>query len=65
MFSIFATLAIWKINPKAWLSCYFDACAANNGQVPKDLATFLPWNLSTERLTELRNPHGESISDTS
>jgi transposase len=65
MFSIFATLVIWKINPKAWLTWYFDACANNAGQVPKEPESFLPWNLSAERLTELRNPHSESFSDTS
>ena len=65
MFSIFATLAIWKINPKAWLTWYLDACAANAGQAPNDPANFLPWNLSEERLAELRNPHGEIVSDSS
>ena len=30
MFSIFATLAHWKINPRAWLHWYFDACEAVN-----------------------------------
>jgi transposase len=65
MFSIFATLVIWKINPKTWLAWYFDACATNAGQAPKDPATFLPWNLSEDRLTELRNPKDESLSDTS
>ncbi len=28
LFSLFATLALWKINPRKWLNCYFDACAA-------------------------------------
>jgi transposase len=65
MFSIFATLAIWKINPKAWLTWYLGACAANSGQAPNDPANFLPWNLSEERLAELRNPYGETVSNSS
>ena len=65
MFSIFATLVIWKINPRAWLIWYFDACSARGGQAPEDPATFLPWNLSAVRLEELRNPASESSSDTS
>ena len=56
MFSIFATLILWKINPRTWLSWYFEACAANNGKVPIDVETFLPWNLPDDRLKELRSP---------
>ena len=56
LFSIFATLILWKINPRTWLSWYFEACAANNGKVPIDVKSFLPWNLSDNRLKELRSP---------
>ncbi len=56
MFSIFATLAHWKINPQTWLSWYFDACAAGGGKAPDAPAFFLPWNLSETRLAELQNP---------
>jgi len=48
LFSIFATLLLWKINPRIWLTRYFDACAAAGGKPPDDLAPFLPWNLSPE-----------------
>jgi transposase len=65
MFSIFATLVIWKINPKAWLTWYLNACAENAGQAPNDPTAYLPWNLSEQRLAELRNPHCESFSNTS
>jgi transposase len=54
MFSIFATLILWKLNPRAWLNGYFAACAANGGQAPENPESFLPWNLSEARLTELR-----------
>ena len=42
MFSIFATLAHWKINPRAWLRWYFDAWAASGGEAPNNPASFLP-----------------------
>ena len=56
MFSIFATLVLWKINPRTWLEWYFDACAANDGTPADNPASFLPWNLPEARLAELRNP---------
>jgi transposase len=56
MFSIFATLTLWKINPHKWLSWYFETCAENGGKAPVDSAAFLPWNLLPDRLTDLRNP---------
>jgi transposase len=49
MFSILATLASWNLRPQAWLTWYFDACAAAGGRVPQDIAPFLPWNLTPER----------------
>lgn len=56
MFSILATLALWKINPLAWLSWYFKECANNGGKVPSNFESLLPWNLSADRLGELRKP---------
>ena len=55
MFSIFATLVLWKINPRTWLNWYFAACAAKGGQAAHNPESFLPWNLSEDRWTELRN----------
>ena len=55
MFSIFAMLLLWKINPRTWLTWYFKACAANTGQTPKDFENFLPWNVGYDRLKELRS----------
>ena len=56
LFSIFATLVLWKINPRKWLHWYFEACAASGGQVPDNPASFLPWNLSQEeRLADLQS----------
>jgi transposase len=66
LFSIFATLVLWKINPRKWLSWYFDACAASGGNVPDNPASFLPWNLSEARLAELHSPtSGTPPPDTS
>ena len=55
LFSLFATLALWKINPRKWLTYYFDACAASGGTAPAHPASFLPWNLAEDRLAELRS----------
>ena len=61
LFSIFATLALWKINPRSWLNWYFEACANSGGKAPVDVAEFLPWNLSPDRLSELQSsPAGNS-----
>ena len=66
MFSIFDTLALWKINPQKWLSWYFEACATNGGTAPNNPADFLPWNLSETRLAELQNfSNGEAPDNTS
>jgi transposase len=62
MFSIFATLALWKINPRKWLSWYFEACAADGGKPPDNPASFLPWNLSETRLADLQNSKSSEAS---
>ena len=53
MFSLLATLAHWKINPRLWLTWYLENCAAAGGKVPEDIQQFLPWNLSPERRVAL------------
>jgi len=53
MFTIFQTLLLWKLNPRLWLSEYLQACAHNGGRAPADAESFLPWNLSEERRTQL------------
>lgn len=65
MFSIFATLLLWKINPRTWLEWYFEACAANGGRAADNPASFLPWNLSEARLAELQNPIRVDTNNTS
>lgn len=56
MFSLLATLAHWKINPRLWLMWYLENCAAAGGNAPEDIQPFLPWNLSSERFTALTIP---------
>ena len=55
LFSIFATLSLRKVNSRRWLNWYFEACANSGGTAPDDVAQFLPWNFSTDRLSELQN----------
>jgi transposase len=55
LFTLFMTLVqCWQINPRRWLTEYLQACADNGGCAPQDLASFLPWQLSPERLQTLR-----------
>lgn len=51
LFSLFATLQIWGLNPRTWLSAYLEACAKDGGQAPAHASRFLPWNLSEEQRT--------------
>ena len=65
MFSIFATLALWKINPRRWLCWYFEACAAAGEKAPDKPESFLTWNLSETRVSELQSPTDMRSPDTS
>ena len=64
-FSIFATLALWGLNPRKWLTWYFERCAAAGGKVPEDIQPFLPWNLSQEKKKNLGGPDPTEGDDTS
>src|SRR5207249_11636647 len=52
LFSLVQTLCLWRLNPRAWLTAYLEACAAAGGQAPANLESFLPWNMSAERRQE-------------
>jgi transposase len=66
MFSLLATLAHWKINPRLWLGWYLESCAAAGGKSPDDIGQFLPWNLSPERRMALAEQAASpSTADTS
>ena len=56
MFSLLATLAHWKLNPRRWLTWYLESCAAAGGKAPENIQPFLPWNLSDERRVALGAP---------
>jgi len=53
LFSIFATLDLWKLNSRRWLTWFLEACAAAGGRAPSDISEFLPWNLSGEQRAAL------------
>jgi transposase len=46
LFSLFQTLYLWNINPRAWLTAYLQACAELGGTAPTDVSCWLPWNLT-------------------
>jgi transposase len=49
LFSLFQTLSLWDINPRAWLEAYLGACAEAGGQPPQRPERFLPWQLSEQQ----------------
>jgi transposase len=65
LFSIFATLSMWKLDPRKWLTWYFEQCAAAGGKVPENIQPFLPWNLSEKAKRELGEPGPAQEYDTS
>jgi transposase len=65
LFSILATLSLWKLNPRRWLRWYFERCAEAGGKVPEDIQPFLPWNLGVEKKKELGEPADPKGDDTS
>ena len=56
MFTIFQTLALWKITHNHWLRLYLAACGENHGRAPENLSAFLPWEMSEERRLVLARP---------
>jgi len=65
MFSLLATLALWKLNPRLWLTWYLQSCATAGGKTPEDIEPFLPWNLSDERRAALAMRTSTPDADTS
>jgi len=49
LFSLFQTLYLWNINPRAWLTAYLQACAELGGTAPADVSCWLPWQLPAEQ----------------
>lgn len=50
LFTIFATWEMNKIDVRATLLAYLEACAANGGVPPPNAAQFLPWNTPAPEL---------------
>jgi transposase len=65
MFSILATLSLWKLNPRKWLTWYLEQCAVAGGKVPADIQPFLPWNFEAAKRSELGEPGLPERDDTS
>ena len=65
LFSILATLKLWQINPRLWLTWYLQSCADAGGQPPQNTEQFLPWNLSQEMRTKLQLEISAKRSDSS
>jgi hypothetical protein len=58
-------LSMWKLNPRKWLTWYFEQCAADGGKIPADIPMFLPWTISDEKQKELTTrdlPEGDDTS---
>ena len=49
LFSLFATLSMAGLNVRSWLTEYLNCCAENGGQVPSEIASFLPWSMPPEK----------------
>ena len=56
LFSVFASLEKWDINPRTWLRWFLDACANAGGKAPTDIQPFLPWNMSKEQRQTMTQP---------
>jgi transposase len=65
LFSLLATLELWGINPRLWLTWYLQSCAEAGGQVPSAVESFLPWNLSEARRAQLCQPSAAQKADSS
>jgi transposase len=52
LFSVFQTLCLWGLNPRAWLNAYLQGCAEAGGRAPAELDTFLPWQMPPEQRQE-------------
>jgi len=61
LFSLFATLALSKINIRKWLTWFLQSRAENGGQAPADVDPFLPWKMTEEKRREM----ALDLSDTS
>jgi transposase len=65
MYSVFATMKLWDLNLRTWLTAYLQACADNGNEAPADIDSFLPWQMNAKRLVQMRACSPQEIIDTS
>jgi len=65
MYSLFATMKLWGLNLRTWLTAYLQACADNGNVPPAAIDAFLPWKMDAKRLAQMRACHLQEILDTS
>jgi len=54
MYSLFATMKLWGLNLRTWLTAYLQVCADNGNAPPVDINAFLPWQMDAKRLAQMR-----------
>lgn len=65
MYSLFATMKLWGLNLRTWLTAYLQACADNGNAPPVDINAFLPWRMDAKRLAQMRACSPQEILNTS
>ena len=65
MYSVFATMKLWGLNLRTWLTTYLQACADNGNEPPVDIDAFLPWQMDARRLATMRACHLQEIPGSS
>jgi len=65
MYSLFATMKLWGLNLRTWLTAYLQACADNGNAPPVAIDVFLPWKMDAKRLAQMRACRPQEILNTS
>ena len=61
MYSLFATMKLWGLNLRTWLTTYLQACADNGNAPPVVMDVFLPWQMDAKRLAQMRACHPQEV----
>lgn len=65
MYGLFATMKLWGLNLRTWLTAYLQACADHGNQPPVDINAFLPWQMDTKRLAQMRSGYRQESLNSS
>lgn len=65
MYSLFATMKLWGLNLRTWLTTYLQACADNGNAPPVAMDVFLPWQMDAKRLAQMRACHPQEVLNSS